>query len=180
MKNTYCSSCQRVIGHKRALGWGTFFAVVLTGGIWLLTIPFYQKRCVICGNLSSGPPASEKGRAGAATPPSAPRYNPRVTLVVLGLLVLGIALIITLSLLQSPGSRTTLPAPRPAQSQAKDDPKEAAIAACRAALGPITIEATGGNVSAGELNVVARCSDGRRCLCWATKRGQRWTTEISR
>lgn len=167
-------------GHKRALGWGTFFAAVLTGGIWLLAIPFYQKRCVICGNLPSRTPAPEGGGTGAAAPPSAPRYNPRVTLVVLGLLVVGIVFTITMSLLQSPGPQRTLPAPRPAQSAAKDDPKEAAIAACRAALGPITIEATGGNVGAGELNVVARCSDGRRCLCWATRRGQTWTTEVSR
>jgi hypothetical protein len=71
--------------------------------------------------------------------------------------------------------------PQPTQSAATPpkDPKESAIAACRAALGP-RIETTGGNVGAGELNVVARCSDGRRCLCWATRRGQAWTTEVLR
>ena len=68
---------------------------------------------------------------------------------------------------------------QPAATPTKD-PKEAAIAACRAALGSITIEATSGNVGGGELNVVARCSDGRRCLCWATRRGQTWTAEVLR
>ncbi len=53
MISEFCQSCQRVTGHKRALGWGTFFAVVLTGGSWLLAIPFYQPRCVICGTVVS-------------------------------------------------------------------------------------------------------------------------------
>ena len=33
-----CPSCQRVTGHKAGPG-GTFFAAVLTGGLWLLVIP---------------------------------------------------------------------------------------------------------------------------------------------
>jgi hypothetical protein len=45
----YCANCGKETGHKRAIGWGTFFAVVLTGGLWLLAIPFYPKRCIICG-----------------------------------------------------------------------------------------------------------------------------------
>ncbi|MBI2411627.1 MAG: hypothetical protein HYV24_00245 [Deltaproteobacteria bacterium] len=53
MKNAFCSSCNRQTGFKRALGWGTFFACILTGGLWLLTIPFYPKRCVICANKTS-------------------------------------------------------------------------------------------------------------------------------
>lgn len=50
MKTYFCSSCKRETGFKRALGWGTFFACILTGGLWLLTIPFYPKRCIVCGN----------------------------------------------------------------------------------------------------------------------------------
>jgi len=50
MKFYYCPHCGRETGHKRALGWGTFFAVLLTGGLWLLAIPFYPKRCIICGS----------------------------------------------------------------------------------------------------------------------------------
>jgi len=49
MESYHCPSCGRITGHKRALGWGTFFAVVLTGGFWLLALPFYPMRCIICG-----------------------------------------------------------------------------------------------------------------------------------
>lgn len=63
MKIAYCQSCKRDTGFKRALGWGTFFACVLTAGFWLLIVPFYPKRCVICGmamvkSASSSSPAS--------------------------------------------------------------------------------------------------------------------------
>lgn len=50
MKITYCPSCKRETGFKRALGWGTFFACILTAGLWLFIIPFYPQRCVICAN----------------------------------------------------------------------------------------------------------------------------------
>lgn len=49
MQYLYCVSCGRNTGHKRALGWGTFFAVPFTAGISLLFIPFYPKRCIVCG-----------------------------------------------------------------------------------------------------------------------------------
>ncbi len=45
----YCESCGRVIGYKRSLSWGTFFAVLLTAGLWLFLIPFYPLRCIGCG-----------------------------------------------------------------------------------------------------------------------------------
>lgn len=32
------------------MGFGTFFAVLITAGFWLLAIPFYPKRCVVCGS----------------------------------------------------------------------------------------------------------------------------------
>jgi hypothetical protein len=57
MISAHCASCQRVTGHKRALGWGTFFAAVLTLGVWLFAIPFYSKRCMICGTMA---PRAEK------------------------------------------------------------------------------------------------------------------------
>lgn len=41
-------------GHKRALGWGTFFGGIFTLGASTLAIPFYPKRCIICGMKSSG------------------------------------------------------------------------------------------------------------------------------
>jgi uncharacterized protein (DUF983 family) len=44
-----CDNCGKPTGHRRAFGWGTFFAVVLTAGFWLLTLPFYPSRCIACG-----------------------------------------------------------------------------------------------------------------------------------
>lgn len=45
----YCENCKKKTMHKRMLGWGTFFAVVITFGLWLFVIPFYPIRCVNCG-----------------------------------------------------------------------------------------------------------------------------------
>ena len=49
MEMIFCPNCNKLTGYKRVLGFGTFFAVLLTGGSWLLTIPFYPKRCINCG-----------------------------------------------------------------------------------------------------------------------------------
>lgn len=49
MRMDYCQNCQQRVGFRRALGWGTYFAVVLTLGFWLLTLPFYALRCIRCG-----------------------------------------------------------------------------------------------------------------------------------
>jgi len=45
----YCPNCKAERGFKRNLGWGTFFAVVITLGWWICAIPFYPKRCIECG-----------------------------------------------------------------------------------------------------------------------------------
>ena len=50
MKVAYCPKCAKETGYQRKLGFGTFFAWVFTGGFWLLALPFYPKRCNICGN----------------------------------------------------------------------------------------------------------------------------------
>ena len=50
MITRYCQECERKAGHKRVLGLGTFLMILLTGGIWILMILFYPKRCIICGN----------------------------------------------------------------------------------------------------------------------------------
>jgi hypothetical protein len=57
MKVGYCPNCEKETGYQRKLGFGTLFAVILTGGLWLLVLPFYPKRCSICGKplLSSQP-----------------------------------------------------------------------------------------------------------------------------
>ncbi len=49
MKRQPCETCKTPRPFKRALGWGTFFAVLLTGGFWLLLVPFYRLRCATCG-----------------------------------------------------------------------------------------------------------------------------------
>jgi hypothetical protein len=45
----YCPDCGKNTGHKRALGAGTVLRTFLTGGLSLLAVPVYGKRCIICG-----------------------------------------------------------------------------------------------------------------------------------
>jgi len=49
MKLEHCSTCGKRTMFKRHLGFGTLFAILFTGGLWLLAIPFYPIRCVECG-----------------------------------------------------------------------------------------------------------------------------------
>lgn len=49
MEISFCQNCGKGTGHKRALGAGTILGAVATGGVSLLGVPFYGKRCVICG-----------------------------------------------------------------------------------------------------------------------------------
>ena len=58
MEQYYCPTCKGETGHKRNLGWGTFFGSIFTLGISLFFIPFYPKRCVVCGNDSREMPFS--------------------------------------------------------------------------------------------------------------------------
>jgi hypothetical protein len=50
MKDRPCESCARQTGFGRVFGWGTFLGVLLTGGLWLVAMPFYPRRCVVCGS----------------------------------------------------------------------------------------------------------------------------------
>lgn len=52
MKIATCATCGQQRPIKRALGFGTLFAVIITGGLWLLAIPFYPLRCASCGGTS--------------------------------------------------------------------------------------------------------------------------------
>ncbi|MGF6633557.1 hypothetical protein OKW39_000708 [Paraburkholderia sp. MM6662-R1] len=52
MSLKYCIMCERPVEPKRKIGIGTLLLVLLTSGFWLLTIPFYQKRCPICTGSS--------------------------------------------------------------------------------------------------------------------------------
>ena len=49
MRMIYCPNCGKPSGFKRALGFGTLFAVLITFGVWLLIIPIYPARCINCG-----------------------------------------------------------------------------------------------------------------------------------
>lgn len=53
MEMIFCPNCNKLTGYKRVIGFGTFFAVLLTAGIWLLVLPFYPKRCITCGLTKS-------------------------------------------------------------------------------------------------------------------------------
>lgn len=48
----YCSLCERPVEARRKIGIGTLIVVVLTSGLWVLAIPFYRKRCPVCGGRS--------------------------------------------------------------------------------------------------------------------------------
>lgn len=50
----YCLHCERQTVHKRRIGRGTWAAVILTCGLWLLALPFYAVRCVDCSRESWG------------------------------------------------------------------------------------------------------------------------------
>ena len=49
----YCNICNEERGFKRHLGWGTFFMILLTAGFWIIALPFYPKRCIVCGHSES-------------------------------------------------------------------------------------------------------------------------------
>jgi len=49
VKIAECPTCGFQRPFQRALGWGTFFACVVTVGFWIFAIPFYPLRCRSCG-----------------------------------------------------------------------------------------------------------------------------------
>lgn len=49
MKAKMCPNCEAVLGFKRSIGIGTLILVLITGGLWLIAIPFYPLRCTKCG-----------------------------------------------------------------------------------------------------------------------------------
>jgi hypothetical protein len=53
MYMAYCPNCKKETGYKRSIGFGTLFAVILTGGLWLIAILFYPTRCAVCGGSKS-------------------------------------------------------------------------------------------------------------------------------
>lgn len=71
MITAYCNNCAKYTGHKRAIGAGTLVGGVLTGGVSLLAIPLYPKRCIVCGLTT--------GEGKQVTTPSSPASSLRVT-----------------------------------------------------------------------------------------------------
>lgn len=55
----WCDLCKRNVEPKRKIGAGSLIAVLVTFGWWILAIPFYKKRCPICGGTHLSVPRSE-------------------------------------------------------------------------------------------------------------------------
>lgn len=60
MDFAHCPNCKENRGFKRHLGFGTFFAFLATVGMWIIAIPFYPKRCVVCGYAKGSEAKSNK------------------------------------------------------------------------------------------------------------------------
>jgi len=57
-----CENCGKQTGHKRAFGIGTIIAFFCTLGLWVLAMPFYPARCIVCGMGSGKYPSSVSGK----------------------------------------------------------------------------------------------------------------------
>lgn len=55
MPTMYCALCNRPVEARRQVGVGTVALAIVSGGLWLLAIPFYQKRCSICKSPAISP-----------------------------------------------------------------------------------------------------------------------------
>jgi hypothetical protein len=72
MATMYCSLCRRPVEAKRQVGAGTIILAVISGGLWLVAVPFYRKRCSICKSAavtespSVGAPGTNPALARAA------------------------------------------------------------------------------------------------------------------
>jgi hypothetical protein len=67
MQIAYCPDCGKNTGHKRALGAGTILRTLLTGGLSLLAVPVYGKRCIICGlTVEEAAPLQGRGNVTAS------------------------------------------------------------------------------------------------------------------
>ena len=53
--DNYCFDCKRPAMVKRRIGLVSVLATILTLGLWyVLVVPFYKKRCFICGGDNVG------------------------------------------------------------------------------------------------------------------------------
>lgn len=45
----YCNNCKQHVRYRRQIGVGTLILVIMTSGLWILAIFFYNARCPLCG-----------------------------------------------------------------------------------------------------------------------------------
>jgi hypothetical protein len=64
MATMYCQLCRRPVEAKRQIGVGTVILAFVSGGLSLLAIPFYAKRCCICRSAAVTKSLPEAGVAG--------------------------------------------------------------------------------------------------------------------
>lgn len=63
MQMAYCTNCGKKMGFKRSFGVGTVLMILLTFGLWILILPFYQPRCIGCGSTFLSAAASRLDQA---------------------------------------------------------------------------------------------------------------------
>jgi hypothetical protein len=67
MQIAYCPDCGENTGHKRALDARTLLRTLLTGGLSLLALPVYGRRCIICGlTVEEAAPLQSSGNVSAS------------------------------------------------------------------------------------------------------------------
>jgi hypothetical protein len=65
----YCALCNRPVEAKRQIGAGTVILAVITGGLALLAVPFYPRRCSICKSTAVSPSPLDMAAAGSGDSP---------------------------------------------------------------------------------------------------------------
>lgn len=68
MATMFCALCNRPVEARREFGIGTIVLAFLTGGLSLLAIPFYSKRCAICKSPAVSPLAPDGTPANKTLP----------------------------------------------------------------------------------------------------------------
>ena len=59
MAVVYCALCERNVDSKRHFGIGTLILVLVTAGVWILAMPFYNKQCPFCTGTAFCAPATD-------------------------------------------------------------------------------------------------------------------------
>lgn len=73
MATMHCALCDRPVEARRHIGIGTVALGFVTGGLWLLAIPFYARRCSICRSDAVSAVPATPGASRTASGPAAAR-----------------------------------------------------------------------------------------------------------